>query len=142
MISNRHQIYIDWGDCDPAAIVYYPRYFQYFDNCTHALFRAVGVDIHRMQRNGEIAGIPMIDTRSKFYVPAFYSDTVTVETTITRLGGASFEVHHRMLQDDTLSAEGFEKRVWTTYHPANPQKLIATRIPDEIRSLLENQARG
>ena len=29
---------IEWGDCDPAGIVFYPRYFEMFDGSTTALF--------------------------------------------------------------------------------------------------------
>ena len=30
---------IQWGDCDPAGIVFYPRYFEIFDASTTAMFR-------------------------------------------------------------------------------------------------------
>jgi tetratricopeptide (TPR) repeat protein len=36
--TSRKTIRVEWGDCDPAGIVYYPRYCAYFDNCTSALF--------------------------------------------------------------------------------------------------------
>ena len=29
---------IEWGDCDPAGIIFYPRYFEFFDAWTAALF--------------------------------------------------------------------------------------------------------
>src|SRR4249919_2310339 len=38
-IVSRKKIHIEWGDCDPAQIVYFPRYFAYFDACTTALFK-------------------------------------------------------------------------------------------------------
>ena len=31
MLTNRRDVRIVWGDCDPAGIVYYPRYFEMFD---------------------------------------------------------------------------------------------------------------
>ena len=39
-LVNRRDVFIEWGDCDPAGIVYYPRYFVMFDNATVALFAA------------------------------------------------------------------------------------------------------
>jgi 4-hydroxybenzoyl-CoA thioesterase len=43
MLTNRREIQIEWGDCDPFGIVFFPRYFEYFDACTNALFhRALG----------------------------------------------------------------------------------------------------
>ena len=29
MLINRRTIRIEWGDCDPACIVFYPRYFEW-----------------------------------------------------------------------------------------------------------------
>ena len=29
MLINRRTIRIEWGDCDPAGIVFYPRYFEW-----------------------------------------------------------------------------------------------------------------
>ena len=40
MLTNRREILIEWGDCDPFGIVFFPRYFEYFDACTNALFLA------------------------------------------------------------------------------------------------------
>ena len=40
MFVNRRDVQIQWGDCDPANIVYYPRYFEMFDDSTSILFEA------------------------------------------------------------------------------------------------------
>ena len=31
MLTVTRTVRIEWGDCDPAGIVYFPRYFEYFD---------------------------------------------------------------------------------------------------------------
>jgi len=38
MLTNRRMACIQFGDCDPRGIVFYPRYFESFDACTDALF--------------------------------------------------------------------------------------------------------
>ena len=38
MLVNHRNVTIQWGDCDPAGIVFYPRYFEMFDASTAALF--------------------------------------------------------------------------------------------------------
>ena len=40
MIYLRHAR-IEWGDCDPAGLGFFPRYFAMFDSCTTALFSQV-----------------------------------------------------------------------------------------------------
>ena len=42
MFVNRRDVQIQWGDCDPANIVYYPRYFAMFDDSTSIMFEAAG----------------------------------------------------------------------------------------------------
>src|SRR4051794_30130369 len=48
MFVGRHAIEVGWGDCDPARIVFFPRYFEWFEICTTALFRAAGLPLHAM----------------------------------------------------------------------------------------------
>ena len=40
MLTNRRDVEIEFGDCDPAGIVYYPNYFRMFDASTAHLFEA------------------------------------------------------------------------------------------------------
>ena len=40
MFSNTTRVEIQFGDCDPAGIVYYPNYFRFFDNATAAMLSA------------------------------------------------------------------------------------------------------
>src|SRR5690606_18954778 len=55
---------IEWGDCDPAGIVFFPRYFAMFDSCTTALFsQALGMNKFQLFRHYKFAGYPMVDTR-------------------------------------------------------------------------------
>ena len=41
MFSNTRHLRIEWGDCDPAGIVFYPRYFAMFDHSTTTLITSV-----------------------------------------------------------------------------------------------------
>ena len=40
MLSNCRSVRIEWGDCDPAGIIFYPRYFAMFDHSTAMLISA------------------------------------------------------------------------------------------------------
>ena len=59
MLVNKKKIRVEWGDCDPAGIVYYPRYFALFDNCTAALFEAAGLPKQEMLKTYGIVGMPL-----------------------------------------------------------------------------------
>lgn len=132
MLTNRKTIHIEWGDCDPAGIVYYPRYFAYFDNCTSALFHAAGLAKHQMLKTYGIVGIPMVDTRARFLAPSRFGDDVVVESSIVQWNRSSFEVYHQLFRADALAVECWETRVWAARAEGDPDKIEGRIVPDEV----------
>jgi 4-hydroxybenzoyl-CoA thioesterase len=135
MLTNTQQILIAWGDCDPAGIVFYPRYFAWFDAATAALFAAAGLPIHKLFPNYGIAGMPMVETKARFIEPSRFGDEVRIESTISEFRRSSFDVRHRLYRGDTLTVEGFETRVWTIWDPENPGRLKGKSIPEDVIAL-------
>ncbi len=133
MKKNRKEISIEWGDCDPAGIVYYPRFFEIFDCCTNALFESVGLKKKETIAKYGLVVIPMVETSARFFVPSSFGDTVTVESTILEWGNSSFRVGHKLFRGDVLAAEGLEKRVWTVRAKDGSNKLTSEKIPQEVK---------
>ena len=132
MFVNRREVQIQWGDCDPANIVYYPRYFAMFDDSTSTLFEVAGFSKQDLVRKYGLVGIPMVDTRAKFYIPSTYGDWITIETKIESIKRSSFEVKHNVYKDEALAIEGFETRVLVGRDPDNPDKLKSAPFPAEM----------
>ncbi len=133
MPRHARRLRIEWGDCDPAGIVFYPRYFAFFDASTALLFEHVlGVRKAEMIATWGIVGIPMVDTRARFIIPSVFGDDVTIESEVAEFRRSSFDVRHRLLKDGALAVEGFETRVWAGRHPDDPQRLKAQPIPAEV----------
>ena len=130
--KNRRRVSIEWGDCDPAGIVFYPRYFAMFDAATANLFEAAGFKKAEMLKRFEMVGIPMVDTRAKFSIPSVFGDEVIIESSITEFRRSSFDVYHRLLKDEKLAVEGFETRVWTVRDSDDPARLRSAPIPQAI----------
>jgi 4-hydroxybenzoyl-CoA thioesterase len=127
---NTRTVRIEWGHCDPAGIIFYPRYFEIFDASTALLFEAaLGMTKFEMLKRLGLAGIPLVRTRAKFFKPTRFGDDVTVQSTIT-FGRSSFEVEHRLALHGDLCAEGNEKRVWTVRDAQG--KLASQPIPAEV----------
>ena len=130
---HRRTVRIEWGDCDPAQIVFYPRYFAMFDGATQELFRAaLGVPKIEWVKTYGIIGIPMVDTRAKFIVPSRYGDDIVIESRVSRFGGSSFDIEHRVLRGSILAIEGFETRVWAGADPDKPGAIKGYKIPAEV----------
>ncbi len=139
MLINVREIQIEWGDCDPARIVYFPRYFEYFDAATGALFDKAGLQKARMLKEYEIVGIPLVEARARFLMPSTFGDFVTIRSSVSEWGRSSFSVHHELLKGGVLAAEGFEKRVWTARSPEDPEKLVSKTIPQSVKDRFQNE---
>jgi 4-hydroxybenzoyl-CoA thioesterase len=130
MTTNSRKVRIEWGDCDPAGIIFYPHYFEIFDASTAALFeRALGLTKFEMFKSLEFAGWPLVRTHARFLKPTRFGDDVTVDTSI-KFGRASFEIEHKLSLKGELCAECSEKRVWTVRDAGGALK--SHPVPDAV----------
>jgi 4-hydroxybenzoyl-CoA thioesterase len=130
--TSHRRVRIEWGDCDPAGIVYFPRYFAIFDACTAGAFEAVGLPKPTLIEKYGIVGFPAVDVHGSFSLPCTFGDDVLIDTRISEWGRSSFKVHHRLLKGEATAVQGFEVRVWTGRDPAQPSRLRAQPIPREV----------
>lgn len=135
MLTNVRKISVQWGDCDPAGIVFFPRYFEWCNACTAALFVAAGISSHALHDAWGIAGIPMVDTRAKFFIPSTFEKELTVESELLEFRKSSFVIRHRMRKNGDLAVECVETRVWAVRDPDNPKKLRSHPVPAEVIAL-------
>lgn len=128
--TNTRSVRIEWGDCDPAGIIFFPNYFRIFDHSTAMLFEsALGMTKHEMFKNLEFEGWPLIKTQARFLKPTRFGDDVVVESTVT-FGRSSFEIAHKLSLKGELCAECSEKRVWTVRDASG--QLKSHPIPDAV----------
>ena len=135
MLLSKREKYIEWGDCDPAGIVFNPRFFEWFDAATAGIFTAAGIPKPKLIQDFGFVGIPLVETRAKFISPSKFGDTVMIESSITEFGRTSFNVHHRLINAGALAVEGFETRVWVGKHPDDPARIKAQPIPQAVKDL-------
>jgi len=133
MLTNIRTTRIEWCDCDPAGIIYYPRYFQIFDTCTTVLIeRAIGMNKIDFLKVYNFMGYPVLETRARFHKPTRYGDEVAIETKLVEYGRSSFKIEHRLSKGEMLAAEGFETRVWSARDPDDPERIKAQPIPEAV----------
>jgi 4-hydroxybenzoyl-CoA thioesterase len=129
-LSNTRIVRIEWGHCDPAGIIFYPRYFEIFDASTAALFEhTLGITKFQMFKTLEFSGWPLVRTQACFLKPTRFGDDVTVETTVS-FGRSSFDIEHRLSLDGELCAECSEKRVWTVRDAEG--RFKSHPVPEEV----------
>ncbi len=131
-IISKHSVQIEWGQCDPAGIVFYPRYFEIIEHSTTVLFQTV-LGIKKKQIQDRYAGdMPLGGVTAKFLAQLRYGDDVVVESGIEEFRRSSFDVRHRIVKDGTLCVEALETRIWIGYD-ANGA-MTSQPIPEEVRT--------
>ncbi len=129
----RRQFTIEWGQCDPAGIVFNARFFEMFDVSTWMLFEAaLGVTAHQLADTFCIIGIPLVDARANFLRSAKFGDEVEIVSQVAEFRRSSFDVEHRLSVAGQLAVEGGETRVWAARDKHDPEKIHAVAIPTEV----------
>lgn len=132
---NRIELRASWGDCDAAGIIFYPNYFRWFDECTQALLRSVGLDQRALREEFGIVGTAAVDAGARFTAPVSYGDVLQATSFVEQWGNRSFTVYHRLDREaEVMAAEGREVRIWARRGPDG--RLRAEPIPDSFRRLL------
>ena len=130
---HRRQLTIEWGHCDPAGIVFNPRFFEMFDASAWLLFEAaLGVKPDALARTYGIIGIALVDARANFLKPAKFGDTVEIASRVKEFRRSSFDIEHLLSVGGELAVEGGETRVWAVRDKADPDKIAAAAIPAEV----------
>src|SRR5262249_3815274 len=133
MFTSTRKTRIEWGDCAPAGIIFFARYFDIFDVSTTLLIEhALGMKKIDYLKAYNFSGHPLVETRARFRLPTRFGDEVTIATTVVGCGRSSFKIEHRLTHDARLAVEGFETRVWVVRDPRDPRRIKSQPIPDRV----------
>ena len=136
--QNTMQVHVEFGDCDPAQIVYYPNFLRWMDAATWQFFEAAGVPPwHQIPDAPGLIGIPLVDVQASFRSSATYGDTLDIHTTISEWRARSFVLSHLIERDGKTLVEGREIRVFACRDGSQRTRIRAVEPPPSIRMLIE-----
>ena len=131
MLSNSRSVRIEWGDCDPAGIIFYPRYFAMFDHSTTMLISAAsGVSKAELLQTYEFDGHPLVDTQAKFLTPSRFGDDVIIQSAFARVGRSSFDIRHQIRRNGLVCVEALEVRAWVKRD--EHRRIKSHPVPEEL----------
>jgi 4-hydroxybenzoyl-CoA thioesterase len=140
MFRNRIPRIVHFSDCDPAQIVFYPRYFTWIDQATESLFHAAGLKWERMFEfeDGGFAGVPLLDARAEFRSACRMGDELVIESWIDEWRDKVFVVKHNIHNGERVAVEAHETRIWAVRASDRPAGIRAASIPAAIREKLSS----
>ena len=131
-LSHRHEVTVEWGDCDPAGIVYYPACFRWCDRATYRLFLAAGITRDDTRGGQRKEGTPLVAAECSFRRASQTGEKLSVESHVSRFGRSSFTISH-VFRDASgeIAAEGKETRIWAR-NDGDARSLESVPIPDDV----------
>jgi YbgC/YbaW family acyl-CoA thioester hydrolase len=90
------EIEVEWGDLDSLGIVFYPRMFAWADAAAHQLFRAAGVPMDLLLERK--MGFGLVSASASFESPARYGERLLCRSVVSKLGGKTLELTHRLVR--------------------------------------------
>ena len=127
-----HDHLIRFSHCDPAAIVYFPDFFD----LAHAtmedwLREGVGCALPDLIRHRR-TGTPTVNIQCDFIKPVRMGETLRYELRVTKLGGASVQLQYAGSKDGTECL-----RITQTIVFMNLDTQMAVSIPEDLRPRIE-----
>ncbi len=127
------QVQVLFRHCDPAGIVFYPRYFEMVNDLVEEWFdRGMGLPFHTLHVQRQV-GTPTVSVQCDFTAPSRWHDTLRQVLEVRRIGGASFQFDVRFEGPDgqrRLSAR-------MTIVTMDLRSMKATPLPADLRERLQ-----
>ena len=123
-------IQIEFNHCDPAGIVFYPRYFEMVNSVIENFFADVVGRSFASMHNGASNGVPTVAMEAVFHKPSRLGDKVRFSLRVEKVGGSSVRL---VIQGS--GPDGLRLRVGMTLAWIDGMK--AAPWPKEMRAALE-----
>jgi 4-hydroxybenzoyl-CoA thioesterase len=129
---------VRFGDCDPAGIVYFPRFFDLFHQAMETWFPAeLGFGYDEFVR-GRRLGFPAVRSEADFERPSRFGETIAIGLRVTKLGRSSIAFGY------AITGAGGESRVrgasvcvCMDLDPASPGHGRGVELPGDLRARIE-----
>lgn len=123
---------VRFGECDPAGVVYYPRYFDWFHRAMEEWFgQGLGRPYHQVLAE---LGFPSVHAEADYKAPCRMGEQVVVELVVQRLGRASATLGLCVRgPDGGIRATGKVVIVVIQMDPGGPDHFKLRTLPDWLR---------
>ena len=136
MKQNTVERKIAWGDLDSGGIVFYPRYFEWMDACSHNFFETIGINLFDLWHERKLT-FGLVETSGRYFKPGRYHQEIRMLTRIETLEAKTVLLKHTIqeLNNHALLVKGFEKRICLDV--TDSENLKALEIPEDIYGVLK-----
>lgn len=111
---------VRFSHCDPAGIVFYPRYVELFNEVVEDWFAdGLGVDFHALHEDHGL-GIPAVRLDVEYLAPSRYGDLLSFRLHVQEIGNASLRLVIGAYAGEQLRVRGHLKVVLASVKTLRP----------------------
>jgi 4-hydroxybenzoyl-CoA thioesterase len=125
-----------FGDCDPAGIAYFPRYFDLLNGVVEDWWGAMGHPWRTLFGPRRI-GLPTVRFEVDFRAPAFLGDELRFSLSVKSIGRKSVDLDHSVRREGNVLWQASQTLVVTSLET---HRSIAW--PDDLRAALVSFQEG
>lgn len=114
--------------CDPAGIVFYPRYFEMINDLFEDWFAHLGQPFDRMHGTNAL-GVPTVSLQADFLRPCRLGETLELTLDLIALGRSSFELAYVFTHEGEVRMRAKAVVVFVS----RESELTSVPIPAEMR---------
>ena len=130
MIEHLHPIKVYYRDVDKMGIIYYSRYFEYFEESRTELFTSIGLQISSVEQKG--ITLPVISSHCDFKKGAKFEDVILIRSRVYDSPRPTLKVSYVVVLKETndLLATGYTIHAFVNSlgNPIKPPKSIVEHI--------------
>ena len=132
MIRYDHPITVYYKDIDQMGIVYYSRYFEFFEEARTEMLSSIGLDYSNVEEKG--AMLPVIEAHCEYKKGATFSQDLIVKTYIRELPKVKMKFEYKICPagSDEILLSGY------TVHACTNLKGKPIKMPKYIRKILQD----
>ena len=133
MISFDHRVKIFYKDVDQMGIVYYSRYFEYFEEARTELLASIGLGVTDVEKKRIM--LPVISSHCDYLKGARFEQNIIIKATI------STEPRSKLQIDYSVFIENEKEPIATGYtdHAFVNDRGVAVRAPKMILERLNQK---
>lgn len=120
---------VRFGHSDPARIVYYPRFFEWFHDIFESMFEEVFGMHYASILNDRRVGFPAVQVACEFHKPATFGELVDLEVFLSRVSDKSATFEYRVRRDGQLLVSASVKVA-----AMDLERHCSTNIPADIKA--------
>jgi acyl-CoA thioester hydrolase len=133
MIKSELKIRVLYAHTDKMGIVYYSRYFEYFEAGRNEFLRKLGYPYPRIEKQNII--LPVIEANALYICPAKYDDEITVHTMLKDIPAVRIRLEY--LVENTEHKKLIEG--YTIHSFVNVYTRKPVRPPNEFIELIKSK---